>query len=981
MSWSGWPPSTGDDVQSWGFLKQAYYALRERAQATGQEHWPKTNNVWLEGTVTGATNTSITDSTQDFGGSGKWPWTVLVTDISTWDVIIDVGGNTDPRLIVRATISSWTSTVLTVSSVADYIAEGIISSASDLVGKRYFLIKNGGLWWPDRWMKWPNDELDHGTATSATTSSITETDRKWTTDQWKDKHVVTHTVADGVKRVTITGNTADTLSFSTQSWTPTGTYSIVNVNTIAIPGRTPGACFKWADSYYTRNYKSHLPDGTIGSAALPALSVTYSSGTGGGGCTSKSFDIFDRDWWSGLDEECSTKDKSYNEGLFRTIRGLQVGAANLSGSFVDPTVTYDGYGKKTIRNMTEAEWFAVSGINSVSVPYTNSSEASQTIYYATIQSDGSLREAGTKSVAAGSSLSTDDVGKESGDTTVASKGWTRSMPREFRMMYDHTAFIPDTDLDGPINPPVDEDGKAGTFQTRAKSTKYKEHDQYGLVIDGGVPFVNGDVARFSGDNWNDGNIGNTSFQADDDLIPFWGRQNESVPPDGVDTVERMGTASDGGAWWLEDDTKNWWDGTAYTHTGTASGGGTTSLADSSKSGSFMWGNTGGQNRFAGFILEITAGANAGLRVPITGYTPATQTVSFAAVSGFSPTGQTYRIREPFAVNRWKDSVVRITKADGTTIDATITHNDDTRLYFAAQSFSTDGLRYQIIRHSPGGCWLRSSGAWVKPTGTDARNSQPWPDDQSTILPTIVTRYGRMMKGDYITSGLFSELQEAINKLKWTQVVTSWTSRADAGTPENNAYIAETYPGNGTGDDIYAAYDAAIDSAYNDDWNVDTEYDNSSPRVSFIVSGDDTTAPPAHASARIEGRYAYGKVANVPPYISCSIDWLAYSQLNAGDSDESESCINPPGPAPEANVSVLFADGGSPAKFRQWAVYDSTGSSTDENRRSAKFNVSLPPTGNDSFTRVCGPSGTLWSLNQGFIVTSQLAIAKWSMSYV
>lgn len=980
MGWTNWPPASGDDIQAWDFIKQAYEALRERAWATGTEFWPRTNLSWATGTISSATDTTISDSSADFGGTGAWPFDSGTTGITNWDIIIDAGDNSDPRLIVRSGVSSWTSTTLTIASIADYAAEGIIASAASLAGKRYFLVKRDGLWWSDRWLGWPNTQYDHGTASSATTASLTETGRTWTINQWAGKELVTRTVADGVQRVAIVSNTADTLTFATQSWTPSGDYSIVPAGAIAIPGRTPGAIFAWYDTAGSpaRSFYSHYPDGTLTPTALPALDVTYSSGTGAAPCEDHTFDVFDIDWWSGVDEECSTKDKSYNEGLFRTIRGLQLATENFVTSFIDPDRTYDGSSDE-IRNFTTAEWFAAAGINSVSVPYSNSSEASQIVYYTTVKPDGTVRESGTKTVAAGESVSDSDVGYVAGDSVTASLGWTRKIPREFRMMYDKTVFIPDTDgVGGVYDPPVDEDGKAGSWLTRPKSTTYKEHDQYGLVIDGGVAFVDGDVARFSGDNWNDGNVGDSSFQDSDPTMEYWDRQTEAMPSTGINTAERAGTATDGGTWWLEDTSQDWWEGTIYTHAGTATGGTTSTLIDTGKSGSFMWGNTGTQNRFVGFILEITAGANAGLRVPITSYNAGTQTIGFDAVTGLDPTGQTYRVREPYELNHWKDAILRVTKGDGSTADITITHNDDTRLYFAAQAFSLDGLKYQIIRHSPGTVWLRDSGAWVKPTGNDARTDTAWPDDQTTILPTIVTRYGRLMKGDYILPTLFSELKVGIDKLKWTFKSSSWTSRASAGTPENNGYTAES--DHKTGADIQTAFQNALNDAYTGHWSASTENDGIAPQISIAGSGDTGLSPP-QAWVTLDGYYAYGKVSGIPTYLTCSVDWLAYSQINTSDSDESQSCQIVAGPPPDINKSTLFDSGGSLAQFRKWASYDSTGSSSAASRQSAKFNVDLPPTGNTGFSQQCGAGGTLWSMTQGFIVAKQACILKWDMDYV
>src|SRR5687768_6487818 len=103
MSWPI-PPAAGVDLGSWDFIKQFWFASRERNIAAGQgAFWPRQVTIWDGGTITAITATTLTDSgvtsREGFTPDG-WPYTPMqrwagwiVEDASyipsSYDVVID----------------------------------------------------------------------------------------------------------------------------------------------------------------------------------------------------------------------------------------------------------------------------------------------------------------------------------------------------------------------------------------------------------------------------------------------------------------------------------------------------------------------------------------------------------------------------------------------------------------------------------------------------------------------------------------------------------------------------------------------------------------------------------------------------------------------------------------------------------------------------------------------------------------------------
>ena len=113
-----------------------------------------------------------------------------------------------------------------------------------------------------------------------------------------------------------------------------------------------------------------------------------------------------------------------------------------------------------------------------------------------------------------------------------STSWARSYPREFQYLYGKTGFVPDTKTVGGVtslvfpSATVDPDAGpyegAGTWQSpfcHGPSTNYAIIGNHGAISDsyttahGGVttthtiPFIDGELARYIGDGWQDGRYG------------------------------------------------------------------------------------------------------------------------------------------------------------------------------------------------------------------------------------------------------------------------------------------------------------------------------------------------------------------------------------------------------------------------------------------------------------------------------------------
>lgn len=97
---------------------------------------------------------------------------------------------------------------------------------------------------PDGWLN-----RDYGTATSGTTTTLTDTNKAWTTNQWKGHDILITSGTGSGQRTTIASNTETVLTFATLSTAPDSTSKYVIIPIITnckwnyLNGTTPSATY------------------------------------------------------------------------------------------------------------------------------------------------------------------------------------------------------------------------------------------------------------------------------------------------------------------------------------------------------------------------------------------------------------------------------------------------------------------------------------------------------------------------------------------------------------------------------------------------------------------------------------------------------------------------------------------------------------------------------------------------------------------
>lgn len=289
MSWDR-APIYGADIQAWFFVRQYYHAIGEKHCALfGNFRWPQYNAEYDSGTITavigGSGTFELIDDTKDWSGfplgcsgTSRWFNVTCSGDPNTppfYDIVIEAGGTEDETMIVRGQIVGGASdSVLVPDSIVDYVTAGIINDVSDLIGKRYAIIRRSGLYWSDkdddksRWPAWPNgfpsqeqiasdygelarQEVWRGEVNSAREFSLTDlTDRmtnrncvqfvpgalqKWGVDRWKDYELLVYREDGYLFRSAILGNSRNTLFLDVPTYELTigGTIGIGDLFTLS----------------------------------------------------------------------------------------------------------------------------------------------------------------------------------------------------------------------------------------------------------------------------------------------------------------------------------------------------------------------------------------------------------------------------------------------------------------------------------------------------------------------------------------------------------------------------------------------------------------------------------------------------------------------------------------------------------------------------------------------------------------------------
>jgi len=815
MAWPAtFPPVSGTTkLLDYDTLIVLWKAVRNRALvagAGGSAGWPR--HVWTPdgGIVESITATGLTDSTKAWSTSPKrWvSWTTGADyDPINYDVCI---GNSldDPWKIVRVPITDNGADSLTFDDITSWVNSNSIASIASLEGKSYWIIRRAGTgypFWHERWPLRPNDHtIYRGSVTSATTGGATVSGAGWTVNQFAGKAFFGY--ASGIiQRVTIASNTTDTLTWTTQSWTPGGEFEIQEgTGSFCWPGRRGDAQWAWYRGHM-KAAQTHLPNDTVAAKSEPSQSVTVFLGPL---AEATELDTFDIDAVVDFQDESGDRDKFFCEHMYKTFRGLQVACEELSFSFIE-TRRWDGTAyvdiewdaAKHLHVMRAAGMFRSAGINyhgTYSATVDGSGDATFSVsglptpspnyFYKITPSESDLILASGR--ASGSSLVVGGLTVGASVRAWVAKGWTRRMPKMFRYLYPRTWFEPDDDS-GLVDPPTED--FPGSWHTNAASTHLVEYDDEGGIVEA-VAISNGDTARWVGDRWHDlgvaGASGGASADPVNDYRVFGAARRRTAAKEAVIAGQTTGAAAAGDTTWLRTSSQDWYGtnwytgGVLKTHMGTATGGSTTTLTDTSMSGSSFWDGTTG--RWVGHCIEIEVSAGVWEPRVCTGYVAGTQTITVSPAWSATASGKAYRIREPkYELNRWKGrKLTIIDPAEPTTYTTTITGNNDTHLFFDAIADAVQsGWTFAIDNPRVGSVFTRTGGAWVidsEPLGRE---------------PDVVERFGRFALNDYIGVHTLNDLYLAINALRALLLDASWDSRADLAVQEKNRR-------SGSGFDLY-----------------------------------------------------------------------------------------------------------------------------------------------------------------------------------
>jgi hypothetical protein len=380
-------PTNNTEIVAWQFLRQLWLGVAERAwlTETGGCIWPRSSHTWESGRVpANVTETSFTDNSKTWCGgtddvSGNTyanPWGCALYSTSAgartdyfptiWFLVIDdydplSGGGNDPAKVVITQITSWKNTgELHYNTICDYFVSGQLGTqsgtgaadVSGLAGKFYRII--GYSWavdWSQRVLEFPNDvEYAAGTVSVSTHSNLTDLSALMNPGALARKDLLVRGDDGRLKRVTLTTNGSNGLTFPVASWFPAtnAAYSVVSHGNRAVPGRAP----TYPYTFYRgikEGFYSHNPDDTPGGVVqMPAKTKRLQKPDGFGACIDDDRPAWDADVWTDFplsDDElaCLVADRNYSPDLFKTLHGLQLALEALSTSFVE-NKSYDGTG-------------------------------------------------------------------------------------------------------------------------------------------------------------------------------------------------------------------------------------------------------------------------------------------------------------------------------------------------------------------------------------------------------------------------------------------------------------------------------------------------------------------------------------------------------------------------------------------------------------------------------------------------------------
>jgi hypothetical protein len=1047
---SGFPVTSSSDLNRHDLLIQPWRAIRRRAEASqayANNEWPRESNRWEQGVITNAngygTHVTIADADADWTQSENCTGTRWVNHQCV-DVFGDpIGGipthydlvihSCDERQVIQVPIVANTANTLDVGpAIYDYIAAGDLASIGDLIGRTYYIIKQGGQQWAGRFPPYPNDrEKWIGSSSIGTTSTLQSEGKSWTVDEFSASFCDLVTWGDDgrLHRVQITSNTADTIHFATQTWTPSGPWAVTFSGGRSWPGRDPWSCFQWYDGakqpYWTIHPNDELD--TIDQAAQNVSWAVKDHGTGA--CEMTSFPAMDADLWSAYDEECSPGEFNYSPHLKRTLRALQWELLGLCPYFVrvaphqmytPATFLYDlGHGATG----TLGTYDSVLGMPVGITP--PSDHPTGACYWTTIAADGTVQETGTGTVAGGHLLGTGLDETDEGLTVFVGWGFRRHWMREARWPYPVTVWIADVDTGeegrGVIDPP-DPDGTcfgAGRWVTLPASTTYREHSDIGLTGDTAEPFVTGDLVRITGTNASDPYAGLVEAYAPPDPgmspdLPYWSHlkvgKHDPIN-ERVIKAQMRGTCTGGGTFWIEDTEKNWFDEVWYdtegaggllrTRTGTAgSGSTTTTLVDfdayTSPEACYWYDGYRGQEAqwYVGLTVEFTGGANVGQRRVITAQDQNTATLTlWPALPSAPAEGDGFSIKAGYAKNRWAGRPLTVVSAaDKSVHEFVISYSDHNRLYFTPGSYTpVAGDTFAVGGWEVGSVLKWNGTGWEKPTGADAvrlgvETPNDFRSDPKANHETVKSGYGHYRKHDVVTPRLINDIYNGILLLAETRIEPTWTADVDGdGIGAKNAL---NYSLTSSGLATWSLTQNKVATDWNPGTNA-TSVNGMPPGASRWGRQYGTQSEPTSVASGGAGRvyaWACGSVPQPLCEIENVIKWWNYAQLPPSEDsfqaifpEGFSGCYDPPDDGYDRvySLDIQFDALGDPVAQNAWTQWATTGPSTDEGRCS-------PVLGNTSLTLPPDPgdpgdcSGETYGRHaiHGYVVTQVYGVVAW-----
>lgn len=1003
MGYSYWPDDGRFSFYNW--WDEWRKALTETSElvALGTSYFPgRIVTPYWEGVVSSCTATTLVDA------DSETDWTVTSPCTGSrfanyecpdadhlpqfYDLILSADPN-DQRKFFRTPISANSTNELTFSDITihrDVYKQ--ISGFSELNGKKYWIVPRGGgsgvsQWWHDRWLIPPSGAIDRGSSTAVDENEITDDTKDWTSHPPSGD--IIFSVTGALVRRSISGHTKTTITIGGSTVTPDGgSYYIVPSGGVFVP-RDPSPPLRWYGGA-TESYVGIGPGGSTMSVRHPRYNVPWLQGPVE--CEEVDHDAKDHDLFSEFDEQCSTPDRSYAPDYWRApIRASQCWLEAVSGNFVEDKDYDDELG---ILPLEPAYNFYLKSINSASSSATVSSGSvtfsvsvpspytSIDLYF--VLYDHRLRVVTNGTLTTSGSITFNDINENLEGrslTLVTSRSWTRKTERRIRYIYSREWLVaPRDDEGGVITTPEDTPDGTGVWVVEEPDTHNMEYDDDGFPVAGLEAVANGQSARYVGHNWDDAVIAGSSYQNEPDDIDYIIHAEFLLPADRAAYDDSKRAVAVSGSAYHVTTNANWWTaGSLRTESGTATGGSTTSLSDSSKSASNYWNPASG--RWTTFIIEVEVEPDVWEPRPITGHSGTT--LSWSQPLSASASGKNYRIVEPepeSKKNRWKGRKVTINH-DGTSVTRTISHsNDDTLFWTTALDFDVEaGDAITIDEIEPGEVVSRSSGEWQRAT-----NSRK-------VVADVITRYGRARKGDFIWQGLFQELFDYRNNLtarrfdalQWHANGESnwWDYGLDLGFPA--LYFREP-----SGDQL--SYDQA--------WQLNVDYANNTWETFGAAAGPaDDVSPRTWSSGYSGGIYlddqgetmieggnnyfAYPRATGLPTWKDSVATFYCMAGVGPSTDDPSETTR-------DGESGYSYDDNGTEFPFLRWSNLGNVGG--DDETRELGTRIGTPdiaeiPAFEQPDDALITPHGSYVAYNRwvGYIVLDECVVCsfKGSMTYV